>query len=300
VEAQTAHRNSPPSAGSGLTVLYRLARSLPAPLRRILRYPYRALTSIWSGPAQKGWNWGENQVFWDDYARRWSASRVAVDDPGVRAEGLTHLGDEWGRKQDVLRIVQEYISPFVNAESVVGEIGCGGGRVAVQVAGMVKELYCFDISVEMLERARAALAARDNVHFLQLRGPHLVSGFMETFDFMYSFDVFVHLDLMLMWKYFSEIALCLRPGGKAFLHTANLATPAGWEYFRSQEGYGPTSFYFISPEVVDILAARSNLRIIKKSHADPTNFYLNRDYLFVVEKPPRASPEDRPSVRGFR
>ena len=42
--------------------------------------------------------------------------------------------------------------------------------------------------------------------------------------------------------------------------------------------------YFISPEIVDILAERAELTIIKKSSVDEDNFYLNRDYLFVVEK----------------
>jgi hypothetical protein len=72
--------------------------------------------------------------------------------------------------------------------------------------------------------------------------------------------------------------------GKAFLHTTNLTALAGWETFCAHEPNDPTENHFISPEVVDIFAAHSNLHIIKKSQIDPTNFYLNRDYLFVVEK----------------
>jgi SAM-dependent methyltransferase len=233
-------------------------------------------------------NWQENQLVWDDYARQWSAVKVAVDDPTVRDEAMDSippcLGYEWGGKQDLLRIVSEYIHPYVNADSIVGEIGCGGGRVSVQVAGRVKELYCFDISTEMLKRARSALAAYCNVYFHQLTAPRFGSAFTGKFDFVYSFDVFVHLDVLTIWQYFREISLCLKPGGKAFLHTTNLAAQAGWENFCAQQQNDPTDHCFISPEIVDIFAARSNLRIIKKSAIDPTNFYLNRDYLFVLEK----------------
>ncbi|MGH9628880.1 MAG: class I SAM-dependent methyltransferase [Bryobacteraceae bacterium] len=258
------------------------------PVRRILRRPYRVLSQAWHSPELKGSMWERSQSYWDHYARTWSPEDVAVDDSRItddnKSSALQYLGDEWGQKEDVDRVVAEYITPYISLDTVAGEIGSGGGRITGRVAGLVKELHCFDISAEMLKRARAATAVHPNVHFHLLTKPRLGGSFKEKFDFFYSFDVFVHVDIIQVWKYFEEIHAALKPGGRAFLHTTNLAAPGGWQNFRSQKGGHPNDHHFISPEIVDIFAARSNFRIIKRSEADSTNFYLNRDYLFVLEK----------------
>ncbi|MDQ6839647.1 MAG: class I SAM-dependent methyltransferase [Actinomycetota bacterium] len=64
---------------------------------------------------------------------------------------------------------------------------------------------------------------------------------------MYSFDVFVHLDLHVQWSYIKEIERMLKPGGKVFIHTADLTTSAGWNRFVRQSGYRVEGFYFMTP-----------------------------------------------------
>jgi hypothetical protein len=95
----------------------------------------------------------------------------------------------------------------------------------------------------------------------------------------------VHVPVATIWQYFAEIHSVLKPCGRAFLHTTNLASTAGWENFRSQQADHPYSHHWLTPEMIDVFADRAGLRIIKRSEQDPSNFYLNRDYLFVLEKP---------------
>jgi SAM-dependent methyltransferase len=230
-----------------------------------------------------------NRALWDWYARSWDKKRVNIENPDVgedqRSSYLTYLGDEWGRSSDVDKIVEEYIYPYVTQDSVVAEIGVGGGRIASRVAGMVKELYALDISKEMLHRAQSALACYSNVRFILLKPPlHLPDALTSRCDFIYSFDVFVHLDLHTMWRYFMQIDHALKQGGFAFIHTTNLKAPGGWQRFSSQEAFTVHGHYFISPEVVEILAEHSFLKVTKTSNPDPTNFYFNRDYLVILEK----------------
>jgi SAM-dependent methyltransferase len=229
-----------------------------------------------------------NRAFWDRYARVWDKKRVYIENPNIgddqRSSYLASLGDEWGRRSEVTKIVEEYIYPYVTHDSVVAEIGVGGGRIASQVAGRVKEFYALDISKEMLRKAKIALANYPAVRFVLLRKPVLPDTLIERCDFVYSFDVFVHLDLHTMWRYFVQIHRVLRVGGYAFLHTANLKAPDGWERFSSQDEYTVDGHYFISPEIVEILAQHCSLRIVKASTPDPTNFYYNRDYLVILEK----------------
>jgi SAM-dependent methyltransferase len=230
-----------------------------------------------------------NRDLWNGYARRSRPDRDfrlrQAEWPDATAEQLSVLGSEWGTPDALDEVVRRFIDPYINRDAIVGEIGSGGGRVAARVAPNSKRFYCFDISEGMLELARQALADCPNVDYVLLGKPSLPAKLAETFDFLYSFDVFVHLDLHTIWKYLREIERALCPGGHAFIHTANLTAPAGWEKFDAQAKYYPETFYFVSPEIVRTLVSHTALRIVEESQPDRDNFYLNRDYLMVLQKP---------------
>lgn len=231
-----------------------------------------------------------NRAFWDRYAANWDDPDVRLAGSDVRAEGeidpnsLRVVGDEWGLPEEVAEVVDDYILPFVGPESVIAEIGCGGGRVALHVADSVKEYHGFDVAPGMLERARQTVGDRPNVHLKLVDGTHLPAG-DAAFDFVYSFDVWVHLDLHTQWAYLQEISRVLEPRGRAFLHTSNLNTDEGWKHFSSQDRFDVTGgFYFVTPEIIDTLVAHTDLEIVKRSQPGSPNYYLDRDYLFVLEK----------------
>lgn len=243
------------------------------------------------GPPSPLDNFAYNRYLWDRYAREWDKHRVLVETPGIvtpqQREACLHVvGDEWGNAADVDRIAELFIRPYVTSQSVVAEIGVGGGRIALRVAPHVGRLVCFDLSPEMLTRARETLRGFSHVDFVLLTEPAFPDRFDDTLDFVYAFDVFVHLDLHTMWKYLNEIYRMLKSGRHAFLHTANLRAPEGWKLFMREERYSVEGHYFIVPEMAQLLAERAGLRLVKESRPDGSNFYFNRDYLFVLQKPP--------------
>ena len=216
-----------------------------------------------------------NRAGWDSYAARWSP----------RGEGDT-LGDEWAPPEEgVADIIEDWVWPHVTPESTAAEIGVGGGRIARLVAPKVRELWCFDISSMMLKQAQRALRDQPNVRFGHLKEPRLPAELTGALDFIYSFDVFVHIDLHTMWKYVQEVSRVLKPGGRAFLHTANLTAPDGWERFASQDHYHLDGHYFITPEIFRTLVGHTDLTILRESSPDASNSVLNRDYLILLEKP---------------
>lgn len=231
-----------------------------------------------------------NKHLWDNYAKDWATDRILIENSEIvedkKESYIERLGDEWGTKDDVNNIIEEYIFPYINKGSIAGEIGVGGGRIASKVVGKVNHLYCFDVSAEMIEKAKSALQGTNfsNYTCILLDRCTLPESFTEKFDFIYSFDVFVHLDLHNMWSYFKEINRVLKCKGKAFLHTSNLGAPGGWDRFSKQDAYSVEGHYYISPEIIYILSKRSNFRIIKKSDISQENLYLHRDYLFILEK----------------
>ncbi|MBD2212503.1 methyltransferase domain-containing protein [Calothrix sp. FACHB-156] len=228
-----------------------------------------------------------NREFWDNYANQWNKHQVPIDNENIaserRDEYINYLGDEWGRVDDVVEIVNEYITPFISAKSIAAEIGVGGGRIAAKVVPQVQNLHCFDISPEMLNKAKAALNGSTNVEFHLLEDFKFDPEFTEKFDFVYSFDVFVHLDLQSIWKYLNSIYQVLNVGGKAFIHTTNITTLKGWERFAA-EANGEILYYPTSPEAIKLLINKAQMQVLKESIPDGKNFYLERDYLVVMQK----------------
>lgn len=229
-----------------------------------------------------------NVKIWDDYAKNWDYKTIDVEneiiDDAKRKEYLEFIGNEWGVLKDAAEIIDDYLLKYVDKNSVVGEIGIGGGRIANIVAPRVKKLYGFDVAGEMLKKASKALSMHDNIEYVHLQGSKFDSNLEKSFDMIFSFDVFVHLDLHNIWTYFKEIKKALKDDGKVFLHTSNLKTQDGWERFKVQDRYWPGGFYFITPETISVLAERAGFKIIKHSEIDSSNFYYSRDYLFVMEK----------------
>ena len=235
-------------------------------------------------------NLSVNRRFWDRYARAWDARNpyLDVEHEGAEreayiAEHIAVLGDEWGTPSDVATVLEDFVYPSLQPEHTVVEIGVGGGRIATAVAPVVAKLYGFDISREMLKRAREAVPG--NVELVLLRSPDLPRDLAGRVDFAYAFDVFVHLDLHTQWRYLLQLHDVLKPGGRALVHTTNLRAPRGWDRFAQQRRYDVRGHYFVIPELVDLLAERAGFAVVQRSEPTEDNFYYSRDYLALLERP---------------
>jgi SAM-dependent methyltransferase len=99
-------------------------------------------------------------------------------------------------------------------EMRVLEIGCGAGRVTRALAGVFGEVHAVDVSGEMVERARQALAGRPNAFVYHNNGKDLsVLPQDLTFDFAFSGIVFQHIPSReVIESYVREVHARLRPG----------------------------------------------------------------------------------------
>lgn len=259
-------------------------------IRARFRGAIRALRAGHEHPRDRGVDAADNVAYnrelWDWYADQWRdpAFRIErADEPDDIPPTLDTIGDEWGRRRDVDAIVREYIRPFVGTDSVVAEIGCGGGRLAKRLVPHVALYYGFDISPRMLKLAREGISdARARFELLEdARLPLHLSG---QLDFVFAFDVFLHLDLYVMRRYLDEMARVLKTDGRAFVHTTNLTSDGGWDNFAKFDQYRPETHFYVSPETVRTLARRAGFDVVKESVPDSRNFYLARDYLVILAK----------------
>jgi ubiquinone/menaquinone biosynthesis C-methylase UbiE len=197
---------------------------------------------------------------------------------------LSNLGDEWANRSHTIEIIQEFIYPYINDSHVVAEIGVGGGRIAKEVVNRVAELHCYDVSSEMIKRSKNVLKPdTTKVVFTLLNCAELQCP-DNFFDFIYSFDVFPHVDLVNIYSYLREIKRTLKPGGKCFISTSDITTAGGFERFQAQTISSVGGFCWTSPDAILTLIKNAGLSVIKIGERREDNVYLHRDFLVIVGK----------------
>lgn len=133
------------------------------------------------------WNGYEGR-YWADHQDRYDALNDGANTPLLDAAALTPTD----------RVL---------------DIGCGNGRVTRIAAGRAAYALGIDLSVPMLERARASAAAESLEHVEFVRGDAQVYGFEEAaFDVAVSrFGIMFFADPV---EGFGNLGRALRPGGR--------------------------------------------------------------------------------------
>jgi SAM-dependent methyltransferase len=161
----------------------------------------RELINSLRGLAPRRWM----RADWDrrarEDARRFIACATSATDEEFWKSGRRDLDDL------VLRDID--LRPSARAL----EIGCGMGRILGPMSERVERAFGVDISSEMVERAKGALAGRPNVSLFVTDGK--LQDFEDaSLDFVYSYIVFQHIpSKRAIARYFREAARVLKGSG---------------------------------------------------------------------------------------
>jgi SAM-dependent methyltransferase len=116
-----------------------------------------------------------------------------------------------------------YCLKFVDPAQTCIEIGPGGGRWTRYLRGF-RTLYAVDYHQELLDEL-AKNFAQPNIVAIKNAGTDFPGIADQSIDFVFSFGVFVHLDLPIVVAYLAEIARVLKPGGRAVIQYADKTKP---------------------------------------------------------------------------
>jgi SAM-dependent methyltransferase len=97
------------------------------------------------------------------------------------------------------------------------EIGCGAGRITMQLATYFNQVHALDVSEKMIEYAKKHITAT-TVFFLISKGIDIPLE-DRSINSLFSSHVFQHLDSLSVAKdYFVEISRVLKPNGTLMIH----------------------------------------------------------------------------------
>ena len=107
--------------------------------------------------------------------------------------------------------------------STILEIGPGYGRWTHYLKDYCDRLLIVDRAAECIEACQQRFAAEPKVTGYVNQGGSLAMIPNESVDFVFSFDVFVHIKREVVEEYLREFSRTLKPGGRGFIHHSNLA-----------------------------------------------------------------------------
>jgi ubiquinone/menaquinone biosynthesis C-methylase UbiE len=153
-------------------------------------------------------------------------------------------GEEWTMSEPWRQgVVDSFMTPYLDTRAAgrhVLEIGPGAGRWTELLAPRAAELYLLDITDTTLELCRKRLGDPPNTHYLVGDGASLPGVPDAGIDFLWSFDVFVHIAPAEQQKYAAEFRRVLKPGGIAVIHHGDSGLQGGWRSAMTAELFRET------------------------------------------------------------
>jgi cyclopropane fatty-acyl-phospholipid synthase-like methyltransferase len=105
---------------------------------------------------------------------------------------------------------------ILSRDRVVLDIGCGIGRLEVELASRVAAVHGMDVSMQMINAALRRCAPLSNVHLLKVTGRDMADYSDASFDAAIAIDTFPYINqsgAALVERYFAEAQRVLKPGG---------------------------------------------------------------------------------------
>jgi SAM-dependent methyltransferase len=196
-----------------------------------------------------------------DWNRKWGGM-IASFSPD---DGERHFGDRWGDPETFIPLIevrQRFLDPYFTAGATVLEIGSGGGRWT-QYLARAAHLIVVEYNPESFAYLRQRFPDVRLTTY-QTTGAELDGIAAGSVDFVFTFDVFVHLEPEVIGRYLREIDRVLRPDGVAVIHYGDI---------RKDIALHNPGFSRMTREVMEELIAASTLRVI--DHDENIMFHSN-------------------------
>jgi ubiquinone/menaquinone biosynthesis C-methylase UbiE len=186
-------------------------------------------------------------------------------------------GEEWtkspGWKQ---ALIDDVMMKYFTKGKTVLEIGPGAGKWTESLQQASRKLILVDISKKCIEMCKKRFSQCSNISYYVNDGFNLSFLADNSINFIWSFDVFVHIAPADVENYFSEFARILKSTGRGIIHhAAEGGLHGGW---RSS----------VTSQMIHGFLKKNNLKLIAQfdtwGDGDKYDVKLYRDAITVFEK----------------
>ena len=128
-------------------------------------------------------------------------------------------GEEWTPSEEWKQsVITHIMHKWVQSNASVLEIGPGGGRWTEYLQKLARELTIVDVAEKCIEICKERFKDCTNITYHVNDGSSLPFLKNDQFDYVWSFDVFVHIDPKSSIRYYEEFSRILKPGGIGIIH----------------------------------------------------------------------------------
>jgi SAM-dependent methyltransferase len=165
---------------------------------------------------------------WDNRARKDAFFYIASWRQDWNEEAFFDSGEE-----DYQRLAAKVLEArgFAPEGKRMLELGCGAGRMTRSFAQRFETVFAFDISAEMLARAKVLQPEARNINWILGNGADLAQIADGSVDFVFSYLVLQHLpEEELVKKYIAEMFRVTSTGGLClFQYNGTVRTNMNWK-----------------------------------------------------------------------
>jgi ubiquinone/menaquinone biosynthesis C-methylase UbiE len=150
----------------------------------------------------------ENKRIWNSYD--WSNLGDEWTSEVARCKGIDPMS--WKKN-----LIDNMMLKYICAGGVILELGIGAGRWSEVLQRFSSRLILADIAEKCLEICKERFKNADNVEYYLIQDN---LGFLpeNTVNYIWSYDVFVHINPSDIEKYLMEFSRILKPGGYGIVH----------------------------------------------------------------------------------
>ena len=174
------------------------------------------------------------------------------------------FGEEWNPSEKWKEeFIEKIIYKNIKSNSIILEVGPGAGRWTDYLIKLSNKLILVEVSNKCLDICKKKYKDYDNVEYNLLEDINLRFINDRIVDFVFSYDVFVHIDKRETEKYFAEFNRVLMEDGLLIFH-----------YSKVGDIYGNFFSRFDEHDFLELIS-NYGFNIVKEYDVDTLNLIVN-------------------------
>lgn len=188
-----------------------------------------------------------------------------------QAESEELINVFWGKESIFLKMFNE-----LNLENVI-EIACGHGRHLPHYIMKAGHVTMVDINRSNIDFCKDRFSDEDKISYYVNNGFDLRELDDSEYTSVFSYDSFVHFELLDIYSYLKDIYRVLVPGGRALIHHSNQHDSYKDDFANAYAGRN-----FMSSKLFAYIASKSGFKVLDQQIIDWQK--RNLDCVSLIEK----------------